>query len=287
LKAKEYTKTLSILLELINRFYNGEYISTDDISKQYGVSKRTAQRYINYLKKAGFNIQKQKKRYFLGFFLDNEKELLFQTIKSLAKNAGIDKELLPLLKELKLINQNIIFSKLDIENINPQTFTLIEKAIYEKKELIITYNNSQKNIKPLKISNFEGFWYLHAFNSDNKYRTYHIKSIKSLKLTNKKFEIDDNFLNNLDKAINIWFDPYTKPIQVELFADGFVTKYLQRIPISKTQHLIKHKDGSSTIYLEITHENEILMHILKWLPHIKVISPKSLNEKIKEIIKNY
>ena len=62
MKAKEYTKTLSILLQLINKFYQGENLSTSDIEKIYGVSKRTAQRYINYLREAGFNIQKKGKK---------------------------------------------------------------------------------------------------------------------------------------------------------------------------------------------------------------------------------
>ena len=82
-----------------------------------------------------------------------------------------------------------------------------------------TKSLENKKIKPLKISNFDGYWYLNALNEDNKYRTYHIKSIKQLKITNEKFTPDKKLLKNLDKAVNIWFDPQKEFISVELFAD--------------------------------------------------------------------
>lgn len=126
-------------------------------------------------------------------------------------------------------------------------------------------------IKPLKISNFEGYWYINALNHKNKYRAYHIKNIKHLEITNENFEVKDNILKNLDKAINIWYDPTAKPFLVELFADKNATKYLERIPLSKTQKIVKNNDDSSTIYLEIINKNEIIRKILMWIPNVKVM----------------
>jgi predicted DNA-binding transcriptional regulator YafY len=144
-----------------------------------------------------------------------------------------------------------------------------------------------KKIKPLKISNFDGYWYLNALNEDNKYRTYHIKSIKQLKITNEKFTPDKKLLKNLDKAVNIWFDPQKEFISVELFADEYATKYLERIPISKTQKIIKNADGTSTIYLEITNSNEIIRKLLMWIPNLRVITPKWLKEEVDEAVREY
>jgi len=281
MKAKDYIKLLSILLDLINRFYAGEKLSSADIENIYEVSKRSAQRYIKYLKEAGFNIKRKNRKYYLENIIDKEKETIFEAIEAIAKNAGIEKEILPLLKQLKLISEeNIFYSKLDIEKIEIMTFRKIEEAIKNKKVLKIKYkmdnNIHDMQIKPLKISNFEGYWYVNALNNENKYRTYHIKSIKHIEITNKNFEVEEDILKNLDKAVNIWYDPTAKPFLVELFADKDATKYLERIPISKTQHIIKHNDGTSTIYLEITHKNEIIRKILMWIPNLKVIEPKWL-----------
>jgi predicted DNA-binding transcriptional regulator YafY len=292
MKAKEYTKTLSILLDLINRLYSSEKLTTTDIENIYQVSRRTAQRYINYLKEAGFNIQKEKKRYFLKTIVDEEKETIFEAIISLAKNAGIEKELIPFLNQLKLISEeNVIYSKLDIEKIEPFIFSKIEEAIKNKKIIKMKYLKDKKlynfEIKPLKISNFDGYWYVNALNHEDKYRTYHIKSIKDLKVTKNTFKLEEELLKNLDKTVNIWYDPTKEPILVELFADEYATKYLSRIPISKTQKLYKNQDNTSTIYIEITHKNEIIRKILMWIPHLKVISPKWIDDEIREMIKNY
>ncbi|AZV46116.1 hypothetical protein C3L23_02160 [Nautilia sp. PV-1] len=292
MKAKEYTKTLSILLDLINRFYAGENLSTTDIENIYGISKRSAQRYINYLKDAGFNIKSKSRKYYLENIIDEEKEMIFEAIESIAKNAGIEKELLPLLKQLKLISEeNVFYSKLDIEKIEPFTFRKIEEAIKNKKILKIKYLMDGEiydfEIKPLKISNFDGYWYVNALNHKDEYRTYHIKSIKHLEITDESFEVEKDILKNLDKAVNIWFDPTAEPFTVELFADEYATKYLKRIPISKTQKIIKNSDETSTIYLEITHENEIIRKLLMWIPNLRVISPKWLKEEVDDYIKTY
>jgi predicted transcriptional regulator len=126
MKAKNYSKTLSILLDLINMFYAGKSLTTTDIENMYDISKRSAQRYIGYLKEAGFRIKSKNRKYYLENIIDKDKKIIFEAIESLAKNAGIEKEILPLLKQLKIISEeNIFYSKLDIEKIEPMTFKKI------------------------------------------------------------------------------------------------------------------------------------------------------------------
>ena len=49
----------------------------------------------------------------------------------------------------------------------------------------------------------------------------------------------------------------------------------------------ENKDGSLILEYKITKEEEILPTIFHWLPHIKVIEPKWLDDKIREILKQY
>ena len=291
MKAKDYSTTLRNLYDLIERFKRGETLSTKQIANDYDVSIRTAQRYINFIKDAGFNLLKENKSYYLKRNIDS-KEIVFEAIESLAKNAGIEKEILPLLKELKnTAEENVFYSKLDIEKIDTATFSKIEYAISNNLIIEMKYRMDNKikdmKMKPLKISNFDGYWYVNALNRENKYRTYHIRSIKQLKVTNEKFTPNRELLKNLDKAVNIWFDPEAEPILVELFADEYATKYLKRIPISKTQKIIENPDKTSTIYIEITNSNEIIRKLLMWIPNLRVLSPKWLKEEVDEIWKSY
>ena len=292
MKAKQYTSTLRILLDILNRLYLGEGISTSIISNDYGVTIRTAQRYIKYLKDAGFYLTKKGQFYYIDVVLDEEKEMLFEAINSIAKNSGVYEEIKPILKQLKLISEeNVFYSKTDIEKIeNLAVFRDIERAIKNKNLLKITYKTNKTyttTIKPLKISNFEGFWYLNALNISNKYKTYHLKSIQKIEILKENFEVKEEILKNLDKAINIWFDPTKEPFLVELFVDKSVVKYFERKPISPTQQLIKNDDGSAIMYLTITDEREIIRILKMWIPEVRILSPKSLKEKILNDIEQY
>jgi len=292
MKAKQYTSTLRILLDILNRLYLGEGISTSIISNDYGVTIRTAQRYIKYLKDAGFNLTKKGQFYYIDVVLDEEKEMLFEAINSIAKNSGVYEEIKPILKQLKLISEeNVFYSKTDIEKIeNLAVFRDIERAIKNKNLLKITYKTNKTyttTIKPLKISNFEGFWYLNALNISNKYKTYHLKSIQKIEILKENFEVKEEILKNLDKAINIWFDPTKEPFLVELFVDKSVVKYFERKPISPTQQLIKNDDDSAIMYLTITDEREIIRILKMWIPEVRILSPKSLKEKILNDIEQY
>lgn len=115
-------------------FYTGKSLTTTEIENMYNISKRSAQRYIGYLKEAGFNIKNKNRKYYLENVVEKDKEIIFEAIESLAKNAGIEKEIIPLLKQLKLISEeNVFYSKLDIEKIEPIIFRKIEEAIKNKK----------------------------------------------------------------------------------------------------------------------------------------------------------
>ena len=267
------------VLDLLNRLLKGEKISTKDIEKIYNVSRRTAQRYIDFLQRAGFKLKKEKYKYFLDFGIDDE------ILEEFAKNAGLK------ISVLNKVKENIFYSKLDVEKIDLYKFEIIEKAIKDKKKLIGKYKLKDKvikiDIKPLKITNFEGYWYLNALNNQNKYKTYHIKTFEELKITDESFEIKKDILKNLDKAINIWFDPLKKPFLVELLASEEVVKYLKRVPLSKTQVIIKNKDNTYTIQLQITHSKEIIRKLLMWIPEIAVISPTWLKKEMDEYIKKY
>jgi predicted DNA-binding transcriptional regulator YafY len=168
MKAKQYTKTLSILLDILNRLYLGEKISTSIIEQNYEVTLRTAQRYINYLKESGFNLSKSGKFYSIDVVLDDEKEMLFEAINSIAKNSGIYEEIKPILKKLKLISEeNVFYSKTDIEKIeNLAVFRDIERAIKNRNLLTITYK-TDKNLysyyKTIENIQFRGFLVFECF----------------------------------------------------------------------------------------------------------------------------
>ncbi len=133
------------------------------------------------------------KKYYIKQKTTINDKIALKAIKLYMKNIGL----------LNSYEENHFYAKLDIEKIDLKLFNILEKAIEEKKEIQILYKKEKletKFIKPFKILNFEGYWYVSALNKQNTYRTFHIKSIKNIKLTSKTFKITKNILNNLDYA---------------------------------------------------------------------------------------
>ena len=211
-----------------------------------------------------------------------------ESILDIAKKLNLS---VPVIDKLQT---SIYYSKIDIEKPDLNKLEILEESIKNKNKLEIIYNdfdNNQltlTNIKPLKITNFEGYWYLLVLNYKNEYRRYHINSMIKIKKLKETFNIDDEFIDKINKkAVNIWYDPFKDPYLVELFLDDIVTKYFKRLPPFKPLHFKEEKDGSSIVILEITDEMEILPFILRWIPHIKVLSPDFLKKKIEVTIRGY
>ena len=273
---------LKNLFDLTQRFYNGEELSAKEIAQIYNVNLRTAQRYPKYLKEAGLDIRKDKTKYFLKMPVGVE------NIIDIAKKLNFS---IPIIDKLKT---SIYYSKLDIEKVDLEKFEILENAIKNKNKLEIIYeefkgyDSKLTDVKPLKIVNFEGYWYLLVLNYQNKYRRYYINNMKKIKVLKETFDIDKEFLNKVNKkAINVWYDPFKEPYLVELYLDKTATKFFKRLSPFKLLNCRDYEDKTSIITLQITHDYEIISFILRWIPHIKVISPNRLKEKILDEVKEY
>jgi len=163
---KSISDLLKNLLDLIQRFYNGEKLSAKEIAQIYNVNIRTAQRYPNYLKEAGLDIQKEKTKYFLKMPPGIE------NIVDFARSLNLS---LPIVNKLKSF---IYYSKLNLEPIDLHKFEVLEEAIKNRQKLEIIYEEFEgyesklTDVKPLKIVNFDGFWYLLVLNYQDEYRRY-------------------------------------------------------------------------------------------------------------------
>ena len=276
------SKLLKNLFDLTQRFYNGEKLSAKEIAEIYNINLRTAQRYPKYLKDAGIDIRKEKTKYYLKIPVGVE------NVIDIAKQLNLS---IPVIDKLKT---SIYYSKLDIEKVDLEKFEKLEEAIRNKNKLEIIYEEFEEyeskltDVKPLKIVNFEGYWYLLALNYEDKYRRYHINSMKEIEILKEKFNLDEEFLDRVNKkAINIWYDPFKEPYLVELYLDDVATKFFKRLKPFKLLYFKENDDKSSIVTLEITHDMEIIPFILRWIPRVKVISPERLKRRVLDEVKSY
>ena len=293
---------ISAIIFILNKLDCGT-VTTKGLAEELNVSTKSIQRYIREIENAEFplyNPQKGAYAFAEGFSL--QKMLLSDTEAGLLVllNSFVDS-----LKNKKIDKSFDIFRKRILsENTDSPFFVKfqtgpkyemsdktknIEQAIKNKQYIEIESVNNKRtyNLKPIKIAYFEGFWYLICLWHNNKVLKYNINSIAKITLKDKYFEETKDINKILKETTTIWFE-MKRDTKVKLSVDKNVSKYFKAKEYFPLQKIIKeNKDGSLILECKIAKEEEILPTIFHWLPHIKVIEPKWLDDKVRETLKQY
>lgn len=296
----DYDKALFRLTQIIAKLYQGAKLSNKELAEEFGVSTKTIQRDFSKLVVL-FPIYQEKKLWQLESSFEFEEnlsieddmtlKLLLQTSKSFDKS--FQNRACQLLSR---INDNIsspIYTKIALEDISSKLLevNLIEEAINSSHQISFTYSKGAKEFRitssPYKIVNFDSFWYLVAKRDDRYLRKYYLQYISNISIENITFRKSKNVEKLIFNAINIWFNDEAN-IDIELLVDKSIIEYFQRKSISPTQEIKGYdKDGNMIVSLKITHKEEIIPIVKYWLPKVKVLIPKEINEEIKEEIAQF
>ena len=298
----DYDKILTRLTVILSRMNDGEALSVKELAEEFNVSTKTIQRDMNE-RLISFPIYQENKKWKMadGFKLEKttsiEDAIVLDIIDKMTESIGTGfySKAKKLLSKIKNDDFNPIYAKLDIEDITDKLkeIQLLESAIKDKKVINCIYNfetySHELSIKPLKIVNFEGFWYLVALDSRNDVlKKYYLKNITQIKLLDETFSTSSKIDELLEQSISIWFQEDKEPFVVKLSISSEIAKYFKRKPLSKNQIIESiYEDDSMDIIIKITHEMEILPIIKYWIPHMKVLEPKWLNDKLSQELKEY
>ena len=297
-------KKFTRILYLINKLDGGK-VNLVKEAQNLGFSERTLQRDLTEIERSGLPITATTKGLYTfteGFNLrkmplsarDNALLLIMAQIsKALGpdwtasfnkiKNNSIRPDI-----------ENIYFIKMPKMNksVNPDILKQIEQAILKHSYLDLYYDSQTKkswnrNLMPLKIALFDGFWYLIAWTDWGGYIKYSLSRIIEAKTHNKTFTPKNDLENLLLKTPNIWFDEEQKII-VKLKVEKTAACYFKEVDFLPNQKIVKeNKDGSILVSCKISKYMGIIPQIQKWIPYISVISPKELKQNIKTSVKNW
>jgi len=298
----DYDTILTRLTVILSRLNDGEALSVTKLAKEFNVSERTIQRDFNE-RLISFPIYQEKKRWKMqeGYRLEKstsiEDAVVLDIMEKLIEGAGrkFSMKAERLLSKIKNQSFNPFYAKLDMEDIGDKLKEVqqLEGAIKEKHQITCAYAFGDKSriidLKPLKIANYEGFWYLIALDARNDVlKKYYLKNISQITLKGETFTTDTRLDDLLENSISIWFEKNVEPYRVTLELSPDVAKYFQRKPLSKTQRTEEvREDGSMVISVEITDDMEIVPLVKYWLPHIRVMEPERIRAKIAEDLDEY
>ncbi|HIP02645.1 MAG TPA: WYL domain-containing protein [Campylobacterales bacterium] len=130
----------------------------------------------------------------------------------------------------------------------------LETAIKKRAIISCSYDfgsfKKELKLKPLKIANYEGFWYLIALDVRNDIlKKYYLKNIAKIELSKDIFKANSKLEDTLDNSLSIWFDEDKEPFEVKLLISSNIAKY--------------------------------------WIPHIKVLEPVWIREIIEKDIRKF
>ena len=296
----DYDKILTRLTVILSKLNDGEALSVKALAEEFNTSDRTIQRDFNE-RLVSFPIYQENKKWKMqeGFRVEKTKsledELVLDIIEKITQSIGgkFATASHKLLSKIKNEDFNPIYTKLNIEDITDKfsEIQILEHAIKNRLEVKCSYNNEKHEIytttlQPLKIVNYEGFWYLIALREDIL-KKYYLKNITNTKATEMKFETNTKLENLLDNSVSIWFQKDVEPFEVKIHANKTATKYFSRRPLPTQSIESLNQDGSMEFVVKITNEMEILPIIKYWIPHMRVLEPEWIQEMIDEDLKEY
>lgn len=291
---RSYDLALSRLTIIMQKLYEGETLSVSGLAEEFGVSTKTIQRDLNsrlhmlQLKKEG-----QKWRLEDGHSIQKarsiEDKITLDAMALVAHSVGEEfgKRAHALISKIKNDDESHFYSKKILADLSDDYGLIqsIQIAISDNLAVSFGYGQKYKTVKPYKIVNFDGYWYLYAEDVlEDKCKTFYIKNIHSFRIEDGVFEPNGDALGRLEKALNVWFEPNSELFEIRLLVRPTIAKYFERRPMSTTQKVIAVRpNGDVEMSVLASSEKEALYEIKKWIPDIAVISPKSLAVQMKNI----
>jgi len=281
---KTKTDKLAIrFLYIITQLNQGERLSTKELALKFEVTERIIQKDLNERLSQFLPITKKDGHYFLESFLIGK--LGYEDIKNFAMLSGI-KKLYPSLEDSflsdvlnKKINDSCLVKGASYEDISDKQdeFDLIRLAVTIKHQLTFIYNDKQRVINPYKLVNNDDIWYL-VGDEDGKLKTYSFTKISSLLKTENKFKPNRDYLEIINKNQANWFSQDSINVILEIDAD--VSEYFLRRELLPNQTILKNTKEKLILQTKVSYDDEILKVVRYWIPHVTIIEPEYLQEKL-------
>ncbi|NPA88512.1 MAG: WYL domain-containing protein [Epsilonproteobacteria bacterium] len=301
-------KKIINILKLLQDLKEGKKLCIEEYAKRLNISVRTMQRYKNEIEE--FFEEKMisvgKGCYKFPYTEKINKILIDkEDIKDFEKFAALLAHLKPqMLKYLnidekiikKIVPKDIVYVKDPVieEFLNNEFFREIKKAIKYQQVMDIEYESDKRyffeNFKPYKIVFAEGNWYLCGTSDDeinNGFKFLRINFIKDIKVKPKSFKKDkkvEEFIYGFDSLMSRFNEPKKEAI---VNVDKEVARFFKVKKFLPSQTILEENENGLKIRYYYTSDEEILFLAKRWLPHIKIITPTYLQDKLIETVKEF
>lgn len=307
-------KTSQKLDWLKNRLSTGVGFTLAELMQEFDVSESSAKRYIAMLRKDfGLELIIQNRRYLLKTEIpiktENLEDSQFQLFYAFIKKLGEDKVFSPLVTNLWLERMNeklparinelsdkITYLFSESEANRPTIIKEIFKSFTAKRVLLITYQMPgkkpfQNKLIPWQLVNYQGKWYLVAYNISQDYTNYYrIQRIKDISITTDSFEEPEintvrNFVNN---AFGLGGGNEIKIARIKFYPP--VAHSIDEL-VWHSEQEISEENECKIMKLPYSFGSELIGRVLRYGQYAEILEPEELRvewqSKIREMSKRF
>lgn len=282
----EHDKLSTRLGLILQRFNNGERLSLKELAREFGVGVRTIQRDLHE-RLAFMPIKKENGKYFLEPYALGK--LSFKDIQNFAALSGIN-ALYPKLDSgfiaelLSAKMQGILQVKNQgFERVDYEEFERIGEAILAHKIISLDYKGKRRVLKPYKLVNNSGIWYVLA-EEEGKLKHFTLAKIARLEIGSEEFVPNEGLKEEIAKNGAKWIGDFK---EVVLEIDNKSKEYFFRKPIFGDFEVVEENDEFFTIRAKFAYDDEILHLVKQWIPYIRILEPSGLREKLNVMLRDY
>lgn len=145
---------------------------------------------------------------------------------------------------------------------------------------------SKRKCEPYALKEFKNRWYVVAKDQhDDIIKSFALDRLCSLEITNRQFEIPENFnINDYYKyTFGIIGANGKEPEEIVLSFTAFQGKYIKSLPLHETQEILTDNNKELVIKLKLVVTYDLIMEILSFGENVVVIKPDHLVNDLKEI----
>lgn len=286
---KSHDKIAARLALILTKLNAGEKLVVETLAEEFGVGVRTIQRDLNE-RLVYLPIKKENNCYSLESYALGK--LNFDDIQNFAALSGIS-GLFPSLTERFLtevlngrLNPVFRVNGFDFEELETKSeaWRLLSEAIRHQSQIRFTYHEKERTVYPYKLVNTHGIWYL-AGDENGTLKNYSFSKISGLQILESVFEPNPEFVGITGRDDMKWFSETT--IEVTLEVDGHVSEYFLRRSLLPNQTILSRTDEKMLLSTKASYEDEILSVAKYWLPHVRIVSPAHLQEKLNAVLGRY
>ena len=138
-------------------------------------------------------------------------------------------------------------------------------------------------VQPYHLVAYHGNWYLLAFNTAaGRIETFALSRCRTIEGTGQHFVRPAGFDARRFFKDAFGISQAEKPWRVRLLFAKEVATYIRERVWRPSQELRERRDGRLEVRLETSGRKELTRWILSWTPHVKVLAPRQLRERLKE-----